>query len=96
MNIMPMSIFMKFGSEKKKAKPTNITLQMTDESLRKPFGIVEDVLAKVDILILLVDFVVLDIKDQKIPILGRPFLTTNHMLVNQEKRELVVRIKMKK
>ena len=49
---------------------------MEDRSLTYPRGVIEDVLVKVDKFIFLVDFVVLDMEeDREIPlILGRPFL----------------------
>ena len=51
---------------------------MADRTLAQPEGILEDVLIKVGKLIFLVDFLVIDIEeDKKIPLLlGRPFLST--------------------
>ena len=56
--------------------PTTLSLQMADRSLTFLKGIIEDVLVKVDKFIFLVDFVVLDMEeDREAPIiLGRPFL----------------------
>ncbi|XP_012845934.1 PREDICTED: uncharacterized protein LOC105965929 [Erythranthe guttata] len=56
-------------------KLVSVTLQLADRSLIYPKGIVEDVLVKVDKFIFPVDFVVLDMEeDKEIPlILGRPF-----------------------
>ncbi|WVY97116.1 hypothetical protein V8G54_029267 [Vigna mungo] len=73
-NLMPLSIFKRLGIGE--VKPTMITLQLADRSMTYPYGIVEDVLVKVDKLIFPADFVVLDMEeDAKVPIiLGRPFL----------------------
>lgn len=51
-------------------KPSTITFQLTDHSLVKPKGILEDVLIRVDKFILLVDLVILEIhEDSEIPII---------------------------
>jgi len=53
-----------------------MTLQLTYRSIKYPYGVVEDVVVKADKFIFPVDFVVMDIEDDKdIPlILGRPFM----------------------
>ncbi|XP_027368315.1 uncharacterized protein LOC113874277 [Abrus precatorius] len=45
-NLMPLAIMKKLGIEE--VKPTNITLQLADRSYTYPYGIVEDLLVKVD------------------------------------------------
>ncbi|GER51584.1 reverse transcriptase [Striga asiatica] len=69
-------------------RPTRMCLQLADRSIRYPLGIVEDVLVKVGKLIILVDFVVLDVgdvdengKDHTI-LLGRPFMETTNTLID--------------
>ncbi|KAL5572277.1 hypothetical protein UlMin_021874 [Ulmus minor] len=56
--------------------PTMVSLVMADRFIKHPRKIVEDVLVKVGKLIFSVDFIVLDMEEDKdIPIiLGRPFL----------------------
>ncbi|XP_073038128.1 uncharacterized protein [Primulina eburnea] len=75
-------------------KPTTISLQLADRSIKYPRGVVEDVLVKVDKFIFPVDFVVLDMEeDREIPlILGRPFLATGKALIDVQKGELVLRL----
>ncbi|XP_068653865.1 uncharacterized protein [Aristolochia californica] len=74
--------------------PTPITLQLADSSVKKPRGIVEDVLIKVDNFLFLVDFIVLHTKPvvnvtNKIPIiLGRPFLATSNAVIHCKNGEL--------
>jgi hypothetical protein len=69
-------------------KPTSMTLQLADRSVKIPRGIVEDVLIKVDKFYFPVDFIVLDTEPvqmigTEIPvILGRPFLATANTLIN--------------
>ena len=81
-NFMPLSIFRKLGFGE--VKPMTISLQMADRSITYPWGVVEDVLVKVDKFIFPVDFVVLDMEeDQEIPIiLRRPFLATRGALID--------------
>ena len=58
-------------------KPTSMTLQPADRTLRKPAGILEDVPVQVGNLAYPVDFVVLEMEDNsESMILGRPFLAT--------------------
>ena len=63
-------------------------LQLADQSVRRPKGIVEDVLIQIDKFYYPMDFLVLDTQsvantESKIPlILGRPFLTTTNALIN--------------
>ena len=90
-NQMPLSIFRKLGLGE--VKPTTISLQLVDRSIKYPKGVIEDVLVKVDKFIFLADFIVLDMdEDNKIPlILGRPFLTTGRTLIDVQQGKLVLR-----
>lgn len=75
-------------------KPTTVSLQLADRSIKHPGGVVEDVLIKVDKFIFLVDFIVLDMEeDQEIPlILGRPFLATGRTLIDVQQGKLILRV----
>ena len=57
-NLLPYSVYKQLGLGE--LRPTNITLSLTDRSVKIPKGIVEDVLVKVDKFYYPVDFVVLD------------------------------------
>ncbi|KAL5559991.1 hypothetical protein UlMin_036202 [Ulmus minor] len=69
-------------------KPTSMTLQLADRSVKIPRGVIEDVLIKVDKFYFPVDFIVLDtqpvenLKAQIPVILGRPFLATSNAIIN--------------
>ncbi|XP_075478835.1 uncharacterized protein LOC142519688 [Primulina tabacum] len=91
-NLMPYSCFEKLGIGE--VKPTTISHQLADRSIKYPRGVIEDVLVKVDKFIFPVDFVVLDMEeDREIPlILGRPFLATGRALIDVQKGELVLRL----
>ena len=66
---------------------------MADKTLAQPEGILEDVLIKVGKFIFPVDFVVIDIEeDKQVPLLlGRPFLITRAALIDVKKGELTLR-----
>ena len=91
-NLLPLSIFRRLGLGK--ARPTNMTLQLVDRSLKQLRGVIEDVLVKVDKFIFPADFIVLDMeKDMEIPIiLGRPFLATGRVMIDVQRGELELRV----
>ncbi|KAL5542568.1 hypothetical protein UlMin_010278 [Ulmus minor] len=90
-NLMPLSVFRKLGLGE--VKPTSISLQLADRSVKYPRGVIEDVLIKVDKFIFPADFVVLDMEeDREIPlILGRPFLATGRTLIDVQQGKLILR-----
>ena len=57
-NLMPLSIYKKFGLGD--PKPTAVRLLMVDRTVKRPIGILHDVLVKVESFIFPVDFVILD------------------------------------
>jgi hypothetical protein len=64
-------------------KPTPMTLQLADRTLRKPVGILEDVPVQVGNFAYPVDFVVLEMEDNaESMILGRPFLATAGAIID--------------
>ena len=67
-----------------KIDPMRMTVQLSDCSITRPFGVVEDVLVKVRHFTFPVDFVIIDIKeDAEIPlILGSPFMLTAKRVVD--------------
>ena len=75
-------------------KPTTISLQMADRSNTYPKGIIEAVLIKVDKFIFPVDFVVLDMEeDREIPIiLGMPFFATGRALIDVHNENLTLQV----
>jgi hypothetical protein len=67
-------------------KPTRMTLQLADKYLKFPYGVVEDVLVKVDKFLFPVDFIIMDMEeDLEVPlILGRPFMKTARVVIDVE------------
>ncbi|XP_039131793.1 uncharacterized protein LOC120268456 [Dioscorea cayenensis subsp. rotundata] len=91
-NVMPYNLFLKLGLED--LRPTRMTLQLADRSVRRPRGVVEDVLVRVDKLIIPVHFVILDVDDDvDVPlILGRPFLNTSGALIDVKGGKMTLRV----
>ncbi|XP_070022574.1 uncharacterized protein [Nicotiana sylvestris] len=91
-NLMPLVIYKSLGIGR--ARPTSMLLQLADRTVKRPFGILDDVLIQVGKFVFPADFVILDCKvDEKIPIiLGRPFLATGRALIDCETRELKMRL----
>ncbi|XP_057994365.1 uncharacterized protein LOC131174626 [Hevea brasiliensis] len=75
-SLMPLSICEKLKI--RDLKPTTISLQLADRSIKYPVGILENVPLKVGKFFIPVDFIVLEMEeDVRTPIiLGRPFLAT--------------------
>ncbi|XP_076950757.1 uncharacterized protein LOC143623816 [Bidens hawaiensis] len=65
-------------------KPTHMSIHLADRSVKYPRGIVENMLVKIDKFVFPVDFVILDMdEDKSVPlILGRPFLATARSLID--------------
>ncbi|XP_019235062.1 PREDICTED: uncharacterized protein LOC109215445 [Nicotiana attenuata] len=91
-NLMPYSVFKTLGIGQPRA--TSMRLQMADRSMKRPLGIIVDVLVRVDKFILPADFVILDCEVEfEVPIiLGRPFLATGKALVDVEAGEMTFRV----
>ncbi|XP_062094049.1 uncharacterized protein LOC133800092 [Humulus lupulus] len=91
-NLIPLSVFHQLGLGE--ARPTMVTLQLTDRSVKHPRSIIEDVLVKVDKFIFPADFIVFYMeKDANVPIiLGRPFLVMGQALIDAQKGELRLRV----
>ncbi|XP_070015516.1 uncharacterized protein [Nicotiana sylvestris] len=91
-NFMPLSIYKQAGLGM--PRPTSMRLQMADRSIKRPVGIVDDVLVKVEKFHLPADFVILDCAvDKEIPIvLGRPFLAIARELMYSKRNEIKFRV----
>ena len=85
---MPLSIYKKLGLGD--PKPTAMRLLMADRTVKRPIGILHNVLVKVESFIFPTNFVILDCEvDFEVPIiLGRPFLATGRALVGMEKEQM--------
>jgi len=85
-NLLLYLVYQQLGLEE--LKPTKVTLQLVNKSIKIPRGEIKDVLIKVDEFIFPMDFIILDTEPMtnhrgQIPvILRRPFLATFYALIN--------------
>ncbi|XP_070006755.1 uncharacterized protein [Nicotiana sylvestris] len=87
-NLMPLAIYKQAGLGI--PRPISMRLQMADHSMKRPLGIVDDVLVNVVKFHLPADFVILDCAvDKETPItLRRLFLVTGRALMDSEQNEI--------
>ncbi|GJR60975.1 putative reverse transcriptase domain-containing protein [Tanacetum coccineum] len=81
-SLIPHSMFLRLNLGE--LKPTRMCIELANKSTQIPRWIAENVIVKIDRFVFPVNFVVLDMKeDRKIPIiLGRPFLATAHAMID--------------
>ncbi|XP_070014767.1 uncharacterized protein [Nicotiana sylvestris] len=91
-NIMPLAIYKRL--EIGRARPTSMLLQLAGRTVKRPSGILDDVLVQVGKFVFPADFVILDCRvDEEISIiLGRPFLAIGRSLIDCETGELKMRL----
>ncbi|XP_060211778.1 uncharacterized protein LOC132639341 [Lycium barbarum] len=91
-NLMPLAIFKQSGLGKHRL--TSTRLQMAERSIKKPDGVIDDVLVQEGKFMKLADFVIQDCAvDRDIPIiLEKPFLATGRALMDFEKNEIKFRV----
>nr|GFC95767.1 reverse transcriptase domain-containing protein [Tanacetum cinerariifolium] len=72
---------------------TKMVLELVDQTISKPTGVAENVFVEVGKFYFPADFVILDfVTDPRVPlILGRPFLSTAHALIDVYKGEITLR-----
>nr|GFA60426.1 reverse transcriptase domain-containing protein [Tanacetum cinerariifolium] len=90
-NIMSLSIWKKLRLPT--LNDTKMVLELADRTISKPTGVAENVFVKVGKFYFPADFVVLDfVADPRVPlILGRPFLSTAHALIDVYEGEIILR-----
>nr|GEZ08360.1 reverse transcriptase domain-containing protein [Tanacetum cinerariifolium] len=90
-NLMPLSIWKTLRLPT--INDTKMVLELADQTISKPTGVAENVFMKVGKFYFPADFVVLDfIADPRVPlILGRPFLSTTHALIDVYEGEIILR-----
>ncbi|XP_009764864.1 uncharacterized protein [Nicotiana sylvestris] len=87
-NLMHYLVFKTLGNGK--LIPKSMRLQMADRTMKRPLGMIKDVLVRVDKFIFPADFVILDheVDYEVLIILGRPFLAVVKALCDDEAEEL--------
>nr|GEV55541.1 reverse transcriptase domain-containing protein [Tanacetum cinerariifolium] len=90
-NLMPLSIWKKLRLPT--LNDTKMVLELANQTISKPTGVAENVFVKVGKFYFPADFVVLDfVTDPRVPlILGRPFLSTAHALIDVYKGQFILR-----
>nr|GEU61144.1 reverse transcriptase domain-containing protein [Tanacetum cinerariifolium] len=90
-NLMPLSIWKKLRLPT--LNDTKMVLDLADRTISKPTGVAENVFVKVGKFYFPADFVVLDfVADPRVPlILGRPFLSTAHAIIDVHEGEIILR-----
>lgn len=93
-NLMRLSMLKRIGDLE--VKPTWMTLQLVDHSLKFPYGVAEDVLEKVVRFFFSLDFVVMNMKeDLEVPlILGRPVMKTAKVVIDVDDGKWKVRVQI--
>nr|GFC81835.1 reverse transcriptase domain-containing protein [Tanacetum cinerariifolium] len=88
---MPLSIYKKLRLPT--LNDTKMVLEIADRTISKPTGVAENVFVKIDKFYFPANFVVLDfVADPRVPlILGRPFLSTAHVLIDVYEGEIILR-----
>ena len=91
-NLMPLSIYNKLDLGDRKSNAMRIL--MADRMVKRPIGILHDVLVNIESFIFLADFVILDYEvDFEVPIiLERPFLAMGRSLVDVENGQMKFRL----
>ena len=95
-NLMAYSVYQQLGLGE--LKPTPMTLQLADRSIKYPKGIVEDLLVQVDKLIVLVDFIVLKMEEAPLKdtehtiMLGRQFMAITKPIIHVQNGKLSMTI----
>nr|GEU37405.1 reverse transcriptase domain-containing protein [Tanacetum cinerariifolium] len=90
-NLMSLSIWKKLKLHT--LNDTKMVLELADQTISKPTGVAENIFVKVGKFYFPADFVVLDfVADPRVPlILGSPFLSTAHALIDVYEGEIILR-----
>nr|XP_009781817.1 PREDICTED: uncharacterized protein LOC104230651 [Nicotiana sylvestris] len=90
-NLMSHLVFKALGIGQ--PRPNSMRLQMVDPTMKRPLGVIEDVLVQVDKFILPTDFVILNCEVYEMPIIfGRLFLSMVKSFCDVEAEELTFRV----
>nr|GEW65630.1 hypothetical protein [Tanacetum cinerariifolium] len=91
-NLMPYSIFWQLSISK--LKPTRMSIQLADRSIKYLIGVCEDLLVKINKFIFSVDFVVLKMDENELVlvILRRPFPASTRSVIDVHEGRLSLRV----
>ncbi|XP_009767057.1 uncharacterized protein [Nicotiana sylvestris] len=88
-NLIHLSIFRKLEGEIGEIRSIPVSLQLADQTTIIPEGIVEDVLVRVDIFVFHVDFIMVNMEENReiLLILGIHFLATGRAILDIHERQ---------
>ncbi|XP_009626120.1 uncharacterized protein [Nicotiana tomentosiformis] len=91
-NLTPFLIFRKL--ELDKIKDNGVSLQLVDQSTKRPKGIIENILVIFDKFVFPVNFTVLEMEENtEVPlILSTPFLATRRAIIDVHQGQLILRV----
>jgi len=91
-SLMSLSLYERVGIGE--LKPTRMTLQLADRSVKYPAGIIEDIPVKVGEIYIPADFFVMEIEEdnQVLILLGRPFLATAGAIIDVKNGRLAFNV----
>ncbi|XP_050912281.1 uncharacterized protein LOC127127199, partial [Lathyrus oleraceus] len=91
-SVMPLSICKKL--EMGELRPTKMSVQLADRSIKYPVGILENVPVRIGQFYIPTDFTIMDIREDDITpiILGRPFLATAGAIIDVKRGRLTFEV----
>jgi len=91
-NLMPLSLIKQIGGVE--IKPTWMALQLANRTIKHPYGIIEEVLVKVNKFLFQVDILVMDMDEgSEVPlVLVGPFMKTANVVIDVNDGKLYVRV----
>ena len=91
-SVMPLSICKKL--EMGELRPTKMSVQLADRSVKYPVGILENVPVRIGQFYIPTDFIIMDITEDSVTpiILGRPFLATAGAIIDVKKGRLTFEV----
>ncbi|XP_016449815.1 uncharacterized protein LOC107774704 [Nicotiana tabacum] len=93
-NLIPLSIYRKLEGDIGEIRSIPVSLQLADQTTIIPNRIIEDVLVRVDKFVFNVEFIVVNIEENRkvLMILERPFLATGRAIIDIQERQLMLRV----
>ena len=91
-SVMPLSISKKLDMGE--LRPTKMSVQLADRSVKYPVGILENVPVRIGQFYIPTDFIIMDIKEDNVTpiILGRPFLATVGAIIDVKRGKLTFEV----
>ncbi|XP_009602466.1 uncharacterized protein [Nicotiana tomentosiformis] len=97
-NLMPLSVFKKLERELGVIKFVPVSLQLTDQTMIIPEGIIKDILVRADKFVFPIDFIIVDMEvNKEVPIiLWIPLFCTGWVILDIYEEQLMLRVGNKK